>query len=99
MAMIAAQADAEQRAEVKAEQRRVLFRKIRKVVLSLVFVSLVGTAFCYRTEIGHGWEQVAAAIPSSPKIGINPQTNDKLKAIQEAAVKRDRALEELTGGK
>ena len=99
MASIAAQADAEQQAEARAEQRRARFRKLRKVLLLLMAVPIVGMAYCYRAEIGQKLNQLQASISSNTRSPAGTPADDKLAAIKDAAAKRDNALDDLMGRK
>jgi hypothetical protein len=99
MASIAAQAEAEQQAEVKAEQRQALFRKLRKVLMLLFSVLILGTVYCYRVEVGQKLNQVQAFITASTRKPAGTPADDKLAAIKDAAAKRDSALNDLMGAK
>ena len=101
MASIAAEAEAQQAAEAKAERRHALYSKLRKVSAVLLLVALAGVAYCYRTQIGQKWDQFQA--PSSTSTSTNSdalsKAGDKIKVIQDAATQRDKALDEIIGKK
>ena len=60
MASIGKQAEAERLSEIKAEQRRALISKIRKVMLVLILVVLAGFAYQQREVITVQAKTIAA---------------------------------------
>ena len=103
MASIVEQADSEQVAEARARLRRARFEKIRKVVLPLLFVGLLGTAYGYRAELGQKWHDLSATYlgdaKEDKKFDAASKAGDSVQLLQQAATKRDTVLDDLAKGK
>jgi hypothetical protein len=106
MASIGKQAEAERLEEIKAEQRRALYGKIRKVMLVLVLVVATGFAWQQRGPIKAGVAQLAEKTGLAGGNGKSltgySEANDQLKGqvgeLQAVAAQRAALIDDIAGG-
>ena len=104
MAKIGKQAEAEQLAELKAERRRAMYAKVRKVMFVLVLVTAGGFAYQQRAELGQRWDQLVSKTGLSGGSGgsltgyseANAKLENKVQGLQGTAAKRNQMVDDIT---
>jgi hypothetical protein len=80
--------------EQRADRRHATFRKILSKLVLLIMIGALAAGFYYR-DIVQAKIEKAAGILYPQKPASDPANNPKIKQIQEAAAKRDKALDEI----
>ncbi len=106
MAKIGKQAEAERLEEIKAERRRAIYGKVRKALLVLVLVGVVGFAYQQRDQIKEGVTHLAAKTGLTGGSGksltgyseANTQLRGQVGGLQDTALKRNAMVDDIAGG-
>lgn len=102
MNQISAEADAEKLAEIKAEQRRARWVKVRKAALVLVLVGAGTFAYLNRADLGQQWNKVVAksGLGDGKSLTGYKEAGAKLEGkvgdLQATATKRNELVDEIT---
>ena len=104
MAKIGKQAEAERLDEIKAERRRLIYGKVRKVMLVLVLVTAVGFAYQQRAQIKESVTNLAAKTGLTSGNGksltgyseANNQLRGQVGGLQDTALKRNQMVDDIT---
>ena len=91
MDQIAAQAEAEEKRELKTQRRRQLFSRLRTAFMFLLWAGVLGCGYIYRAEL----QQFVSEKFLTNKPQIDGSTGQALKGIQAQADKRDQILNEI----
>ncbi len=93
MSQIASEAEAEQKREIKAEERRRFQSKIRRICLFLTVTVVLGAGFYFRQNLEQYASKVTNKLSAPPK--IDGQTATALNDLRTGAAKRDQVLDEI----
>ena len=96
MGQIAAQAEKERLDEVRVAKRRLLFARIRKVVLVLALLGAAAYGYTQRSEIGQRVEQLNHKLFAKPSTALPEGAKGQLGDIQAAAAKRDQLVDQFS---
>jgi hypothetical protein len=91
---IAAQAEAEQLSELKAQNRQRIYAKARSTLAFLLWTALLGCGIYYRKELQKFASEKFLDKPKAAQ--VDEATGKSLNTIQAQAKKRDQVVDEIT---
>jgi len=98
MNQIAAEAEAEKQAELRAQDRSRMLAKVRRVGSFLILTTILACGFFYRTELQNLASAMFDKAPQASKTQqIGEQTAGAVRGIEASAAKRDAAMDDILG--
>jgi len=98
MNQIAAEAEAVQQAELRAQDRSRVLAKVRRVGSFLILTAILACGFCYRTQLQSLSLAMFNKTPQTSKTRqIGEKTAGAVTGIEASAAKRDAAIDDILG--